>query len=79
MTAPNKEPLLFTHVTYTAMVLAATGMLVATFLGMRDPSPMLRYYSDTLLGWMAIACAAILVRLISRLWGSRQQIQSVAP
>jgi hypothetical protein len=57
MTAPDKEPLLFSRVTYGAMILAAIGSLATIPFGMRYP--MLRAFSDILFGWMMISVVAI--------------------
>ena len=60
MAAENKEPLLFSRVTYGAMIVAAVGLLATVVYGMTDP--MLRLYAEVLLGWMMIALVAIWAR-----------------
>ena len=64
MAATNKAPLLFSRVTYGAMILAAIGSLATIPFGMRYP--MLRAFSDILFGWMMISVVAILARLMAR-------------
>ena len=64
MTAPDKEPLLFSRVTYGAMILAAIGSLTAIPFGMRYP--IVKALSDFLFVWMIIFAGAILARLIER-------------
>lgn len=61
MTAANKEPLLFSRVTYGSMIVSAVGLLATVAYGMGDP--MLRVFAEVLLGWILIALVAIWARL----------------
>jgi hypothetical protein len=64
MAATNKEPLLFSRVTYGSMILSAVGLLATVAYGMGDP--MLRVFAEALLGWIMIALVAIWARLTAK-------------
>jgi len=66
MTTTDKEPLLFSRVTYGSMIVSAVGLLATVAYGMGDP--MLRTFAEVLLGWMMIAIAAFWARFTAGSW-----------
>ena len=66
MAATNKEPLLFSRVTYGSMIVGATGLLTTVVYGVGDPS--LRMFAVVLLCWIMIALAAFVARIVASLW-----------
>ena len=66
MTGTDKEPLLFSRVTYGAMAVSAVGLLVTVAYGMGDPA--LRVFAEVLLGWIMVALVAIWARITARWW-----------
>ena len=80
MATTNKEPLLFSRVTYGSMIFSAVGLLATIAYGMTDPA--LRVFAEGLLGWMMLALAAIWARLTASWWraidAKVEQINSAA-
>lgn len=66
MVSTNKEPLLFSRVTYGAMIVSAVGLLATVAYGMTEPA--LRVFAEGLLGWIMLALAAIWARLTASWW-----------
>ena len=66
MGATDQEPLLFSRVTYGAMILSAVGLLTTVAYGMGDPA--LRVFAEVLLGWIMVALAAVWARITARWW-----------